>query len=309
MSRLRLLNAISVLAGLAVTVAACGGGSSGGSGGEDPQTVLDQTFSSHPSIKSGNLDLTLKVDVKQHGNEGGSVTTELSGPFETQGAGEVPKFDFDVTGGYDNLDPAVPESDFGFKGRLTSTGDAVYISPNLKGFDFLSGNFRIDPSQFALFKGALLAIPASPSLLTNLSNEGNAEVDGTPTTQVSGDLDLGAAPSVYKYVRSNANALKLVGLGFLGRSQLPPDSAIVAGLDPLINTATGDVYSGKQDHVLRRLTNHLSLNGVSVKTVDLNLDVKLSDLNKPQTIEAPPNPKPVSELVQRFFAFVAAAGD
>ena len=308
MNRLRLLVSILALVALVSTLIACGG-SGGGGGSEDPQKILDQTFSGHPSIKSGNLNLKLKVDVKQHGNEGGSVNTELSGPFENQGAGEVPKFDFAVTGGYHNFDTAVPESDFDFEGGLTSTGDAAFISVNFQHSKLFPGDFRIDGSQFALFKGGLLAIPASPLLLTNLTNDGDTEVDGTPTTHISGDLDLDKALSVLKFIRSNASALNVLGLGYLGRSPLPADSQIVAGLDRLIDTAHIDVYSGKQDHVLRRLTIRLSLNGVSVETVDVSLDAKLNDLNEPQTIEAPPNPKPFSDLVQKYLGLLAAVGE
>jgi hypothetical protein len=311
MNRLRLLVSILALVALASTLVACGGDSGGGGGGEDPQKVLDQTFSSHPSIKSGNLDLKLKIDVKQHGNEGGSVNAGLTGPFENQGAGKIPKFDFAVTGSYDNFDPAGPESDFDFEGGLTSTSDATFFSFNYKGTKLFPGNFRIDRSQFALFKGALLAIPESGSLLTNLSNEGSTAVDGTSTTHISGDLDLDKAPGVLRFVLSNSRALTFLGLGNLGGSKLPPDSQavnsqIVAAADRLINAAHVDIYSGKQDNVLRRLAIHLSLSGVSVETVDVSLDIQLSDLNKPQTIEAPPNPKPFSDLIREFKAYGAA---
>lgn len=308
MNRLRLLVSILAHVALVSTFVACGGGGGGG-GGEDPQKILGQTFSGHPSIKSGNLDLKLAVDVKQHGNEGGSVNAEISGPFENPGAGEVPKFAFDVSGIFHNFNSAAESPDSHFGGGLISTGDAMYIALTRKGGGLFGGlfqgNFELQQSQFALLKGAVLTIPESGSLLTNLSNEGDADVDGTPTTHISGDLNVDKAPAVVGFLHSHAAGLRYVG----APSPLPGDSEIIAGLNRLIDRAQVDVYSGKQDHVLRRLTIHLSLNGVSVETVDVTLDAKLSDLNKPESIEAPPNPKPFSELIRQFNAFAAAVGD
>jgi hypothetical protein len=308
MNRLRLLVSILSLFALGSTVVACGGG-----GGEDPQKVLDQTLSSHSSIKSGKLNLKLAIDIHQQGNEGGSVNAEISGPFENQGAGELPKFDLDVSGIYHNFDTAAESPDSHFGGELISTGDAMYIALTRKGGGLLGGlfqgNFKLQQSQFALLKGAVLAIPISGSLLTNLSNEGDADVDGTPTTHISGDLNVDKAPAVLDFLHANAGGLRYAGLGFLGGSPLPADSEVIAGLNRLIDTARVDVYSAKQDHLLRRLTLHLSLNGVSVRTVDVTLDAKLNELNQPQTIEAPPNPKPFSELIRQFNAFAAAVGD
>src|SRR4051812_20929137 len=62
--RFRALFATSLLAVLAAALVACGGGSSGG-GGEDPNKVLDQTFSqAHAKVTSGDLDLKFNLDVK-----------------------------------------------------------------------------------------------------------------------------------------------------------------------------------------------------------------------------------------------------
>ena len=87
MTRTRLLTVavISLLgAGL---VAGCGGGDGGGD--EDPQEVLDATFSNDQSVNSGVIDLSISGSAE--GEQGGSIDASLNGlPGQRRGAGRVP---------------------------------------------------------------------------------------------------------------------------------------------------------------------------------------------------------------------------
>src|SRR5215210_4792525 len=72
MNRLRL----AVLAALALVATACGGGGSDdkASSGTDVDELLKQTFTGAKSMKSGKLDLSLKLDAK------GGASSQLNGP-------------------------------------------------------------------------------------------------------------------------------------------------------------------------------------------------------------------------------------
>ena len=314
MTRFRMLFVVCALFAAAALVVACGGGSGGGSSSESPQKVLDQTFSGDTaSIDSGNLDLTVKVDVS--GDQGGSLDAKLSGPFENQGKSKVPKLDLKVSASGNGSD----SQNFNFDGGLTSTGDAAYV--NYKGSDY-----QVDQSLFDRFKQQVesaagqqtkkqgsakalfnaLGIKDPKSLLTNLSNDGSADVEGTQTTHVSGDLDVAQLIDGLKNAAGSANALGALG----GSSSQLPSQQDLDQIRNSIKTAHFDVYSGNDDHILRRLTIDLSIEppSGSTKKVDVNFDFTIGDVNQPQTIEAPSNPKPFSELLSSLGVPAGALG-
>lgn len=299
MRRFRLLLAISVLAALATALVACGD-DDGDSGGEDPQTVINQTFSGdNEKVESGNLSLTLDVDVS--GDEDASVDAELSGPFESQGEGDVPRFALTASasgsGGGD---------DFSFDGGLTSTGDAAYVN-------YKDSDYEVDQSLFDRFAAQIesasgqqgqgdqqgaqqlldaLGIQEPTELLTNLTNEGTEDVEGTETVHVSGDLDVDKLVESVKGLIGNASLLGQLGGD---TSQLPdPDQLDV--VKDAVKEAHFDIYSGVDDHILRRLGVSLSIEAEG-DSADIGFDLTLSDVNEPQTIDAPANPKPFRDLL------------
>jgi hypothetical protein len=301
-SRFRILFAIFAAAILATALVACGGG--GDSGNEDPQQVLDQTFSSdNEDVNSGNLDISLGIDVS--GDQGGSFDASVSGPFESQGKNKIPKFDLDA-----KVDTSGQGQDVNFEGGLISTGDSAFVGYN-------GTDYEIDKSLFDQFQAAFesaaaqnaqqtqntgdvlkqLGIDDPKSLLTNLSNDGDTDVEGTETTHISGDLDVNKTVDAFKSVLSNAGALG--SLGGVDTSQLPTPAQLDQ-VKSAIKQAHFDIYSGKDDHILRRFTITLSIeppSGSGVDTIDVNFDLTIGGVNESQTIEAPSNPKPFSDLL------------
>ncbi len=304
MRRFRLLFAISVLVALATALVACGGDDSGG-GSEDPQTVLDQTFSGdNEKVDSGNLSIKFNVDAS--GGGGGNIDAELSGPFENQGEGKVPKFDVSVT-----ASGSGEGDDFSFDGGLTSTGDAAFVA--YKGTDY-----EVDQSLFDQFKQQIesaagqqgqneqstqqlldaLGLQDPQSLLTNLSNEGTADVEGTETTHISGDLDVGKTVDAFKNLINNASVLGQLG----GSTSDLPSSEDLDQVKDAVKEAHFDIYSGTDDHILRRITISVSIEPPTgdVDTIDLGFDFTLGDVNEPQTVEAPSGAKPFRDLLQEL---------
>src|SRR3954447_24062492 len=90
--------------GLAV-VAGCGGGGESASSDMPVDQLLKQTFSGDKQVKSGVLDLSLRLDAQGSSQLNGPVSLRLTGPFESQGKGKLPKFDLDaaVEGAGQNL--------------------------------------------------------------------------------------------------------------------------------------------------------------------------------------------------------------
>ncbi|MEK6250656.1 MAG: hypothetical protein AABM43_01725 [Actinomycetota bacterium] len=312
MTRFRLLFAFSILAVLATALVACGGGGGGG-GGEDPQKVLDQTFSSNnESVKSGDLSLKFNADVT--GSQGGTLNAELSGPFENQGSNQVPKLDFKV-----KADLSGSKQNFNFDGGLISTGDSAFV--NYKGtdyqvdqtlFDQLKQTVQTSSAQQGQNKqsaGAVLkqlGISNPKDLLTNLKNDGTADVEGTSTNHISGDLDINKTVDALKSALSSASALGALG----GASTQLPSASQLDQVKSAIKTAHFDLYSGQDDHILRRLTINLSIEppSGSTKKVDLTFDLTLGKVNEPQTITPPSGAKPFSALLQQLGINPSALG-
>jgi hypothetical protein len=303
--RFRVLLASSLLAVLAAALVACGSSSSSGGGGEDPNTVLDQTFSQgHAKVTSGDLALKFNLDVK--GSQSGTLNAELSGPFESQGNNQVPKLDFAVKASANGQG-----QNFNFDGGLTSTGDAAYV--NYKGTDY-----QVTPSLFDQFKTALqqanpqgsqgqtsskqflqlLGVKNFKDLLTNLKNDGTSDVEGTTTNHISGDLDVNKVVDAVKNLAANASALGSLGGG---TSQLP-SAGQLDKIKGAIKTAHFDIYSGQDDHILRRLTIDFSIQppSGSVDSLDLTFDLTIGKVNESQTISAPSNAKPLAGLLSQL---------
>ena len=299
MTRFRMLFAFSTLAVLATALVACGSSSS-----ESPQDVINQTFGSgHDKLTSADLNLTLKTDVT--GPQAGTLDATLSGPFESQGSTKPPKLDLNLK--YDTKSQSGKSSSF--DGGLISTGDSAFV--NYKGTDY-----EVDQTLFDQYKqqlaqsgskqgqskqsaGALLkqlGISSPQDLLTNLKDEGDADVEGASTQHISGDLDVGKVVDSLKSALSNASTLG--SLGGIDTSKLPSASQLDQ-VKNAVKSAHFDLYSGKDDHILRRLTVSIAVQQGANK-LDLNFDVTLGKVNESQTITAPSGAKPFSALLQQL---------
>src|SRR3712207_3173038 len=118
-----------VLVVSAVGLVACGGDD-----GEDadPAALLKETFGEGKDVKSGRLDLSLRINAKGIEQLAGPVTIALRGPFQSQGADKLPKFDFDAeinSGGQAFKAGAVSTEDKGFlkfQGTTYSVPEELY---------------------------------------------------------------------------------------------------------------------------------------------------------------------------------------
>ena len=142
-------------------------------------------------------------------------------------------------------------------------------------------------TQIATFadKGAAAPTPGllgiNPTAwLTNVKDEGEAQLDGVTTKHVSASVDSA------KLVRDIAPLARQGGANV----NLP------AGFDEqiakIVKNAEVDIFVGQEDRILRRLQVSLDLDASSVGgsqagRARINFDLRLSDVNKPQDITAP----------------------
>jgi hypothetical protein len=286
-------------------LAACGssGNSSSSSSSEDPQKVLDETFNNDQQVNSGNL--ALNVSVEATGTQSGNLTASLDGPFQSDANDKTAFPQLDLTakvsgsGGGQNVD---------FQGGVTATSDAAFITYNDQAY-------AVPDSTFQQFKAAYeqqaqstqgsgsqnasslfdqLGIDPS-TWLTNVTNEGTTDVNGESTIHISGDAD------VQQILTDLSKAVQNV------------PGAAAQGIDPsqfsqasqFIKDAHIDIYSGADDHILRKLDISLDIapppsaaSGITDLKIDFSVGV--SDVNSPQTITAPTDTKPLSDLQQQL---------
>jgi hypothetical protein len=298
-NRIRLLIALAAALVLGLALVACGGGDDGG---EDPQQVLEDTFNNEQSIESGNFDVGIKVDAE--GDQGGSFEGSLGGPFQSAD-GEFPHFDVDADV---KLDTSA--QDFSGSAGLTSTGQAAFVS-------FQDTDYEVPQELFDQFattfnqlqqqseaqgnqgNNLLDSIGVDPTnWLTDLSNDGTEDVEGTETVHISGQADV---PKLVEDIKAIAQRAPNLG----GQRLTPQQLGQLDQLTSIIQSAEFDIFSGESDDLLRKLEAKLELNpppgtAGAPDSVQLELSLTIGNVNEPQTISAPSGAQPLSGLLQQL---------
>jgi hypothetical protein len=265
------------LAAFALLVSlACGCG-----GAHSASSILSDTASSLDQIKSGTLGFDLLVTPKRSGSR--PFGFKLNGPFSTRGGG-LPVTRATYTQIANGKSATV---------TLISTGNAGFITVRGKTYELPADRLAPLRSATAVFGGNGRSLPLDDWIQdAKVAKAGS--IGGEPTDHVRGRLDLARA----------------VGdLGALTPGGKPLNARERGQLERAARTATIDVWSGKKDHLLRKLA----------IDVDLRLDVPaelraaLGDLvgarlqvtlavrnpNRPVSVTAPAGALPYSALASR----------
>ena len=244
MTRIRARVAIlALILVLPAAVAGCGG--DGGGGGEDPSEVLDQTFNNPEQITSGQLGISLDGSAEgasrePDGDDRGAVPDRRRRPDGVPAAGSERSVSASGAG-----------QSFDFEGGLIVTEDNAFVEyqgqayevglvrlPAVQGRSTEQSARQARPSRASRRSSIFERFGIDPQTwLTNVSNEGDEDVEGTETIHIHGDADV---EQIFSDLARIAE-------------RVPGDAA--AGLDPAqldqvksaIQEASLDVYSGKDD--------------------------------------------------------------
>lgn len=307
MSRLRALSALAVLCALATMLVACGGGDRSD---ESPQTVIDDA--TLQGIESGALDLSFTVDAK--GREGGDLDANLSGPFQEGAGGEGDLPELELTANAKGI----------FNGEKIDFDGGLVLLPNSAYVNYQGVEYEVDPTTYSFVEsiidpavaeeekgegeGASLGLTEcqetvgelKPADFTeNLTNKGDADVGGTSTTKISGDLNVASAiDSLIELTKDPACKAQLSNAGPVpSTAELEDAKSEVRGA---VKTAKIDVYVGDDD-IVRRISAQVKIerkkgSGKGPSSADVDFDLKLTNVNDEQEIAAPPSAKPLSDL-------------
>jgi uncharacterized membrane protein YgcG len=281
----------------AALLVGCGGGDKGQSVDESTSVdqLLKQTFSGEKKVDSGRLDLTVAIDVTGGSNSQlqGPISLKLSGPFQSNGRGKLPSLNWQASfsGGGQS-----------FSGGLISTGDNAFVS-------YQGSNYEVGAAQIAQINQQLASqTDQNKSLadfgidpknwITDAEDKGDENVNGADTTHVKAAVDVGKMlTDLNKTVQQAGGAM-----GSSAPSQITPQQ--IDQIKQVVKNPTIDVYVGKDDDTLRRLNVSIDFEipeaqrsqfqGAQGGNVTFSLDLR--DVGKPQTVQAPSNAKPLSEL-------------
>jgi hypothetical protein len=300
LSRARITILFVALLALATTFAACGDSDSGS---DDPQAVADEA--TLKGVESGEVDLALTVGVE--GEKRGRVEVSLSGPFQTEDEEQLPELDMTAT-----AKGAVGGEKVDFEGGLVLLGEKAFV--NYEGteyevdsttFNFVRSIFRQQgrgqdrSSEATACQEAFTELKLG-EFIENPSETTDAEVGGTSTTRVSGELDaVGAVDALTELSEDPACSQQLEATG-----QLPSASELdeaKSTFQDSLESAHVELYVGDDD-IVRRMVAEATIEppegaaSGGAKKVDVDIDLTLTEVNEEQTIAPPPSSKPLSEL-------------
>src|SRR3954466_985297 len=279
-------------------LAACGSGSSA-----DVKDTLDKAFSTPITSARIDLELTLKLDGVKQLN--GPVKLSVQGPYETGGKQTIPKADWDIAASASGQNFSAgfistgANAWVGFQGQNYEIGQQAVAQVNQqikqaggqnknKGFS----QFGIDPRDW----------------LKDAKDEGTEKVGGVDTDHVSAALDVG------RFLNDLNKVVRKAGTTTGSTARLTPSQQ--KQIEDVVKNPRFDVYVGKDDNVIRRLSADLSFSVPSdkqtqvggLKSGTLSFSIDFADVGQPQPITAPQNAKPLSELTSQLGGLSGALG-
>lgn len=295
----------TIRAAVALVLAICGvctlsacGGSSG-----NAVALMNDTFSSPKQIESGDVNLSLSLGSAGSGAANKSLAVHLSGPFENAGEGKLPRFALQL--GLSADGHALPVG-------ATSTGSALYLELAGTWFSMPQSTYTALEQSYAQatkrassakVRSTFASLGIEPGKwLSDPVEVGAATIDGVPT------IHLTAAVNVAGFL---ADVSKLSQAGSaLGFSSAVPGASLftssaIGELAKSVKAAKVNIYTGKSDHLLRRLELGATVTSTSqtkailsgVGNADVKVLLEFSELNQRQTIAAPSNPESSSQLL------------
>jgi hypothetical protein len=278
-------------------LSACGGSSG------NAQALLNDTFSSPKQIESGNVNLSVSLGPTGSSSANKSLAVHLSGPFQNGGAGKLPHFALQL--GLSADGHALPVG-------AISTGSAFYVELAGTWFSTPQSTFTAlqqgyaqatKTASTAKVRSTFASLGIEPGhWLSHPVEVGNTTIDGVPTVHLTASVNVaGFLTDVSKLSQAGS------ALGF---SSAVPDASLfsssaISGIAKSVKAAHVDIYTGKSDHLLRRLelTAIVSANSQTqavlggLSTADVKLLLEFSGINQSQAIVAPSNAESSTQLL------------
>jgi hypothetical protein len=294
-----------VLALLALGLVAGCGGDEAADSGTDVDQLLKDTFDGSKPIDSGRLSIALDVAAKGGASSEGPLAIKVSGPFQSEGQGRLPRLDIEgsLEGGGQSM-----------SGGVTATGDQAFVTVGDKTYEVagavyqqFKAGYEESAKQAAGGQDQSLASHGIDPRrwLTNARNEGESKVGDTETIKITGDVDV---PKLLDDI--SAALEKVRSLGVQGSEQIPEKltEAEKRQTAEAIDRLSVEIHTGAEDRLLRRIVVAAGFSppegsADGTEALDLRFDFQLLHVNEDQEIAAPEDARPFEELLKQFEGF------
>jgi hypothetical protein len=282
------------LAFLLVLIGALGLAScAGGDDQESVEDLLDQAFSGQ--IRSADLEFESEIELT--GLLEDPIRIEAEGPFRTN-EGKLPSADIELRIGTGGGGQTITSG-------VLSTGDRAFLK-------FQDVYYEQPPAQVRATNRAIRRngrgdrtlgqLGLDPrSWLAEAQDEGDAEVAGVDTNHVSGTLDVDTLMrDLNEFVKRSASTL---GAG----DEAPRlTAADIRELSRAVKDPSFDVYVGKEDHLIRRVSGRVEFEIPEANREELGglrggkitFSVEFREVNGDQEISAPARSRPLERLTE-----------
>jgi hypothetical protein len=284
---------------VSLALAACGSSSSG-SGSGNAQSLLKQTFATGKPVKSGVLGINFTLNPSGSSTFTSPISFTINGPFQSRGSGKLPQSNFTIA-----------ISALGRKGQLgiVSTGTSGYVTLGGAAYQLPAAQFQRLESGFSSVGGSgqtgggLSALGIDPQhWLSNPSVVGSDTIGGTDTTHIRAGVNVTALLADINTLLGKASS----SAGTKIPSSIP--QATQQKIASAIKDAKVDIWTGKSDKVLRKLslslnvpvTGRLSTLAGGMTSAGIGFSLQYSGVNQPQTISAPSNVQPYSQFTAKL---------
>jgi hypothetical protein len=291
---------------VAVALVACGGGDDDGGGDRDAQALLDKAFAE--PVPSADVDIDLQLDVEGLEGMEDPLRVRATGPY-VRAEKSLPRLDLDVAIEAQGAGQAIQSG-------ILSTGDRVFLK--------FGGAFYEQPrAQVAQTNRRLAREGGGSGSFSDLGLdarkwiedariEGEEEIAGVTTEHVSGTLDVRAALADVNGLVEQSTA----ALGEAGEAARPLRAKEIDRLSRSVGKPTFDVYVGKDDDVVRRVSLRIDVDVPERQRTDLGgvtgasirFSAQLADVGGDQEVRAPRSARPLSDLTSQLGSLGAIAG-
>ncbi len=299
---------LAALAVLALALSSCGSdGGGNGIASKSATGVLAETFGPDKPVTSGKVDFRLAFDGKGLRGLQGPLKLTLKGPFASSGRRKLPRFDFDLIVDVAGQALATGAVSTGDSGWLKLAGENFVLGD--KSFAQLRTRYEQDQKRAVTSSNPTFqALGVDPKRwLASPEKAGAETVGGAETVHVTSKVDVPALLDDVNKLLGRADATGAVAAaGAAGRVPRKLTDEQRAQIAKSIKSTRLDVYSGKDDGILRRLTIQVTYDvpadvreaARGLTTGRLDLDLVMSELNERQRIAVPRLSRPLSDLTQ-----------
>jgi hypothetical protein len=292
------------VASVVLLIGGCGGGS------QNVASLLKQTFGSHPPVHSYRLDLAIGIDVKGVKSLTKPLALRLTGPYVNSAATQLPKF---------NLYVAINGSGQTFAATATATADKAFITiagtpyvlPDQLFQQFKAGYSQASTQTPKQSSSSFTALGLSPAnWLLSPRRLADTRIGDAETIHIAANVDV---PRLLQDVSKLLGRASQLGISVPNapKSITPQQQQAIA---QAVKSANVDIYTGRDDKILRRLSVAVSLavppqsRGLvgGLQSGTISVDYTRTELGKIKSIAAPANAHPLSELLNAAGATGAA---